>query len=1206
MKSLRKSTSFLIMTILTAVATIALSGLINHNGLERAFGDEQTYTITLSATTGTLTANSNEGYKTDSYGPINTSSSNPISYAFVDGMKSTTANTLGQLKASTGTFYNTTAITGIKSITVNYSSTTNMKLYLGTSANPSANNSTLTSGAAITSSGAYSYFKVMSGSSFSTVTSIIIQYSCVIGSGSSDTSSSSSEDSSSDTSGEVGGNQYSLVTSAAQLTIGDSYLITATSSSAYYAAGALSSAYLTSVSITSPVSNIITIGSESVTSFVLGGTSGAYTLTSAAGQLYSSAAKNINYSSDGSGTWAITISGSTATIQNTTSSYGSLQYNSGAPRFTTYTSAQVAVALYKSSSSAPSVTLSSISVTTPPTKTAYVTGESLDLTGLVVTATFSDSSTEVINGSSYSATPANGSILSTVGTTTITISYTYVGVTKTTTTAVSVSAPATVNVTGVTLDQSTLELDVNETATLTQSVAPSNATNKSVNWSSTNPSVASVSSSGLVTALTAGSATITVTTVDQNKTASCEVTVTAVSNPASSYRIQFLTTGTSDSSTEYTTASLLSSGITAGSAYVSSVSAVSKAYPGNGGVKLGSSSAAGSFTLALSNSGKVTARKIVVSAKKYSSDSTSISVNSSTSQSVTDANYKEYEFAITGAITTLNVAGTGKRFYINYIDVFYGEQENVTLTSVVISKSTLSLAKDATSTLTASYTPTNVYPAPSLAWSTENASIATVSGGVVTGKGEGTTNIVATATQGATVVTASCAVTVTIAANYTVKTMAYDYQDYMNNNYYSNMDSMPTTETVNLLVIPVQLSTGTTMTADTRSRIQKAYFGTEAETGWHSVSSFYNEESNGRINITGVVSPIYNASYGATITQAQTTTLVTTATNWYKTNYSTNSGKEFDSNSDGYIDGVILIYSAENNYGGNDNLWAYCYWTSVNANTSSPVANTYFWASYDFMNESDNCSIDAHTYIHETGHVMGLDDYYNYDSASSYGAAGGFNMQDFNVGEHDPYSRVALGWIDPIVPTGSTTLTIAPGQAVILSPNDLSSNSPFDEYLILDVYSPTGLNEFDSTYKYGSMYPKGPSVTGIRVWHVDARLMRNYSGSGVPTLATTISSGNDYYHAMSNSTNSTYGSMYSGYRSYKLLHLLQCGGTNTYATGGQFAAADIWTVGKSFSMSSYASFFVNSGKLNSNTDLPYSFSVTAINGTNVTISIVKN
>ena len=99
------------------------------------------------------------------------------------------------------------------------------------------------------------------------------------------------------------------------------------------------------------------------------------------------------------------------------------------------------------------------------------------------------------------------------------------------------------------------------------------------------------------------------------------------------------------------------------------------------------------------------------------------------------------------------------------------------------------------------------------------------------------------------------------------------------------------------------------------------------------------------------------------------------------------------------------------------------------------------------MDDSANAPIDAHTYIHEAGHVLGLEDYYNYDRTSNYGAAGGFNMQDYNVGEHDPYSRVALGWIDPIVPSGNTTLTITPGEAIILSPNNLSAASPFDEYL---------------------------------------------------------------------------------------------------------------------------------------------------------------
>ena len=436
--------------------------------------------------------------------------------------------------------------------------------------------------------------------------------------------------------------------------------------------------------------------------------------------------------------------------------------------------------------------------------------------------------------------------------------------------------------------------------------------------------------------------------------------------------------------------------------------------------------------------------------------------------------------------------------------------------------------------------------------------------------------------------------------------MKYSYQDYMDNNYYTNMDSMPTSGTVNLLVIPVQLS-GTTFPAGTLERLRKAYFGTPAETGWHSVSSYYHEESKGMLNITGIISPVYQTSYATSISEKNTTKLVSAAANWYKANHSTNNGKEFDSDGDGYIDVTILIYSAPNNANKNDNLWAYCFWTSESSNKNSPVANTFFWASYDFMDSSNKIAIDAHTYIHELGHVMGLDDYYNYDRNSSYNPAGGFNMQDHNVGEHDPYSRMALGWIDPIVATGDSVLTISPGEAIILSPNDLQSNSPFDEYLILDVYSPTGLNKQDSNFQYETNGPKGPRETGIRVWHVNATLMENYNEkTGKHVLTNTIKAGNHYHHAASNSSGNTYGSLDSSYRSYKMLHLLQAGGTNTYKSGKYFTAADLWTVGKTFSMTDYANFFVKSGKLDSGASLAYSFSVDNINGSAVTLTITNN
>ena len=82
-----------------------------------------------------------------------------------------------------------------------------------------------------------------------------------------------------------------------------------------------------------------------------------------------------------------------------------------------------------------------------------------------------------------------------------------------------------VNVTSVTVSPTTLSLEVGGKATLKATVLPENATDKTVSWSSDKPSVASVDDNGEVTAVATGSATITVTTKDGNKTATCEVTV---------------------------------------------------------------------------------------------------------------------------------------------------------------------------------------------------------------------------------------------------------------------------------------------------------------------------------------------------------------------------------------------------------------------------------------------------------------------------------------------------------------------------------------------------------------------------------------------------------------------------------------------------------------------------------------------------------
>ncbi|ANQ52856.2 carbohydrate-binding protein [Flammeovirga sp. MY04] len=88
-----------------------------------------------------------------------------------------------------------------------------------------------------------------------------------------------------------------------------------------------------------------------------------------------------------------------------------------------------------------------------------------------------------------------------------------------------VSGGGDVNVTGVTLSATSLTLDPSQTASLVASVLPANATNQSVTWSSDNTSVATVDDNGLVSAVSAGTATITVSTVDGNYQASASVTV---------------------------------------------------------------------------------------------------------------------------------------------------------------------------------------------------------------------------------------------------------------------------------------------------------------------------------------------------------------------------------------------------------------------------------------------------------------------------------------------------------------------------------------------------------------------------------------------------------------------------------------------------------------------------------------------------------
>ncbi|MBE6127415.1 MAG: hypothetical protein E7182_05525 [Erysipelotrichaceae bacterium] len=673
---------------------------------------------------------------------------------------------------------------------------------------------------------------------------------------------------------------------------------------------------------------------------------------------------------------------------------------------------------------------------------------------------------------------------------------------------------------------------------------------------------------------------------------------------------------------------------------------VTKAFVGgDGSVRLASSKAEGSLTLNLAEPTLVLG--VTVHAKKYSSDSSSnLTVATSanqTGQMLNVINEGDYVFdSFSGATSESNWISLSvpnkNRIHIYSITIAMGVAEPVYPTAISLGDD-FELGVNQSKKLSVTYTPSNTN-VKEVSFQSEDESIATVdANGKVTAKAMGEAEIVATATAESGTVTDRVKVTVGEAPVLEKTAMKYNYSDYTANSCYE-LDSAPTIDTAKLLVIPVWFTDSTTFISTSkketiREDIRKAYLGTEEETGWHSVKSFYETESAGRLTIEGTVSNWYECgksynTYGPSSTGGSATeSLVTSAANWYFTNNPSESRQDYDRDGNGYLDGVLLIYAAPDfqslDDDSVDNLWAYCYWLQDSGNNSktNPGPNVFFWASYDFLYDSstassrtgkssyghgDNshCTIDAHTFIHEMGHVFGLDDYYDYgDEYAQH--AGGFSMQDYNVGGHDPFSVMAFGWADPYIPTDSCEITISAFQKnhdlILLTPEWNEFDSPWDEYFLLELYTPTGLNELDATYSYDKT-PTGPSVPGIRLWHIDARLLyftsENDNGSYSQLTSDVYDSRAKagVIQAFTNTINDAdYGSpLGSTYDKYNLLRLIRNDTSAPVHNKNFIDDSDLFCNGSSFDMSTYKSQFSNSAKMNKNVNLDWSFSV-SITGT---------
>ena len=290
---------------------------------------------------------------------------------------------------------------------------------------------------------------------------------------------------------------------------------------------------------------------------------------------------------------------------------------------------------------------------------------------------------------------------------------------KTATVKVSViKNPDIVDATGITVSPSSLTLTAGGTDTLTATVTPSNATDKTVTWTSSNTGVATVSN-GTVTAVAEGTATITAKT-SNGKTATATVTVEGK-------KMTYI-----DNGVYFEKPSGWGSTINAYIYGGASETQITGTWPGKAMKEVGDGIYAYEFTTDLTN--------------------VKVIFNDGSNQAPA-SQQPGFEFKNKGYYTT---AGFQK---------IVEPQQDVAVTSVSVSPTSASVKAGATTTLSATVSPSNATN-KAVTWTSSNTSVATVSNGVVTGVAKGTATITATSNNGKT-----AKATITVTADPTPSTL---------------------------------------------------------------------------------------------------------------------------------------------------------------------------------------------------------------------------------------------------------------------------------------------------------------------------------------------------------------------------------------------------------------------------------------------------
>jgi M6 family metalloprotease-like protein len=321
---------------------------------------------------------------------------------------------------------------------------------------------------------------------------------------------------------------------------------------------------------------------------------------------------------------------------------------------------------------------------------------------------------------------------------------------------------------------------------------------------------------------------------------------------------------------------------------------------------------------------------------------------------------------------------------------------------------------------------------------------------------------------------------------------------------------LPPTGVVKTLVLLVEFSDY--RYSQTAATINGAMFGEgdKANFPLESLHAYYDRSSYGALDIQGSTLGWYRAAHPRDWYTNDAEGLIKEVLAHYDAQG--HDFSQYDNDGDGMIDYFALYWT------GPDTGWG-SFWWGWNGwfYDSNYTIDGKRLGNFSWMWEE----VGAYVIIHETGHSLGLPDYYDYDgSVGPGGGVGGLDIMD-GLGDHNGFSKWVLGWLQPQVATGSLAGVDLPPAALqpsaVIMAAGAGASDPFREYFIVQNRARVGNDQ---------VMP----ADGLLVFHVDAR-----RGCG----------GDFLYN--------------NSYTEHKLLRVVEADGNDSIESGGWGSAGDYYT-----------------------------------------------